>query len=76
MADKQTDITLYIGISVAIVVFGVVAAVLVRQFRRKGRDHSLYNMAANGKYSISSRKVYEKERRGIYIIFFYDWVPL
>ncbi|OXA43430.1 Netrin receptor UNC5C [Folsomia candida] len=44
-AVAETDIALYIGLGVAIVVFGIVAVVVIRLMRRKGRDHVMYDMA-------------------------------
>jgi hypothetical protein len=36
-------------LAVACAVFGLVAVFIFRLLRRKGRDHSMYNMAASGK---------------------------
>lgn len=47
-AAVQTDVTLYIGLGVALIVFGVLACVAVKVLRRKGRRHSLYDMAVSG----------------------------
>lgn len=44
------DVALYVGLTVACVVIGGLAIFLVRLLRRKGRDHSLYSMARNGKH--------------------------
>lgn len=49
------DVALYVGLTVACVVIGGLAIFLVRLLRRKGRDHSLYSMARNGKYSRDKR---------------------
>ncbi|XP_065342222.1 netrin receptor UNC5C isoform X2 [Cloeon dipterum] len=49
-AAVQTDVTLYIGLSVALIVFGVLALVAVKVLRRKGRRHSLYDMAVSVDY--------------------------
>ncbi|XP_059473091.1 netrin receptor UNC5B isoform X2 [Neocloeon triangulifer] len=49
-AAVQTDVTLYIGLSVALIVFGVLACVAVKVLRRKGRRHSLYDMAVSVDY--------------------------
>ncbi|GLH00562.1 uncharacterized protein GBIM_06905, partial [Gryllus bimaculatus] len=46
-ADVETDVALYIGLAVACAVFTLVAVLIVRMLRRKGRDHSMYNMAAS-----------------------------
>ncbi|XP_014284948.1 netrin receptor UNC5B isoform X2 [Halyomorpha halys] len=46
-AEVETDVALYIGLAVACVVFAVVSALIYRLFRRKGRDHSMYNMAVS-----------------------------
>ncbi|XP_068082848.1 netrin receptor UNC5C isoform X3 [Anabrus simplex] len=46
-ADLETDVALYIGLAVAFAVFTMVAVFIVRLLRRKGRDHSMYNMAAS-----------------------------
>lgn len=43
------DVALYVGLTVACVVIGGLAIFLARLLRRKGRDHSLYSMARNGK---------------------------
>lgn len=47
-AAVQTDVTLYIGLGVALAVFAVLACFAVRLLRRKGRRHSLYDMAVSG----------------------------
>lgn len=44
------DVALYVGLTVACVVIGGLAIFLARLLRRKGRDHSLYSMARNGKH--------------------------
>lgn len=44
------DVALYVGLTIALVVIGGLAIFLTRLLRRKGRDHSLYSMARNGKY--------------------------
>jgi leucine-rich repeat transmembrane protein FLRT len=46
-AEVQTDVALYIGLAVAFAVFTLVAVFIFRLLRRKGRDHSMYNMAAS-----------------------------
>ncbi|XP_015605954.1 netrin receptor UNC5C isoform X3 [Cephus cinctus] len=46
-ANRQMDVALYIGLTVACVVIGGLAFFLARLLRRKGRDHSLYSMARN-----------------------------
>ncbi|KDR22415.1 Netrin receptor UNC5C, partial [Zootermopsis nevadensis] len=46
-AEVETDVALYIGLAVACAVFAVVAFFIFRLLRRKGRDHSMYNMAAS-----------------------------
>lgn len=43
------DVALYVGLTVACIVIGGLAFFLARLLRRKGRDHSLYSMARNGK---------------------------
>jgi hypothetical protein len=48
-AEVETDVALYIGLAVAFAVFTLVAIFIFRLLRRKGRDHSMYNMAASGK---------------------------
>jgi hypothetical protein len=50
-AEVQTDVALYIGLAVAFAVFTLVAVFIFRLLRRKGRDHSMYNMAASGKWT-------------------------
>lgn len=47
-ANRQMDVALYVGLTVACVVIGGLAFFLARLLRRKGRDHSLYSMARNG----------------------------
>ncbi|XP_073992816.1 unc-5 isoform X3 [Rhodnius prolixus] len=49
-AEVQTDVALYIGLAVACLVFAVLSALIFRLFRRKGRDHSMYNMAVSAEY--------------------------
>ncbi|XP_046393802.1 netrin receptor UNC5B isoform X2 [Ischnura elegans] len=49
-AAVETDVALYIGLAVAVVVFAVVALLIVRLLRRKGRDHSMYDMAGSSDY--------------------------
>lgn len=44
------DVALYVGLTVACVVIGGLAIFLAKLLRRKGRDHSLYSMARNGKF--------------------------
>lgn len=39
------NVALYVGLAVAFTVFGFVVAFVLRLLRRKGRDHSMYNMA-------------------------------
>ncbi|KMR05368.1 netrin receptor unc5c-like protein [Lasius niger] len=46
-ANRQMDVALYVGLTVACVVIGGLAIFLARLLRRKGRDHSLYSMARN-----------------------------
>ncbi|XP_043271876.1 netrin receptor UNC5B-like isoform X2 [Venturia canescens] len=46
-ANRQMDVALYIGLTVACVVISGLAFFLARLLRRKGRDHSLYSMARN-----------------------------
>ncbi|XP_069705153.1 netrin receptor UNC5C-like isoform X2 [Periplaneta americana] len=46
-AEVETDVALYIGLAVAFAVFTLVAVFIFRLLRRKGRDHSMYNMAAS-----------------------------
>ncbi|XP_076172682.1 netrin receptor UNC5C isoform X4 [Ptiloglossa arizonensis] len=46
-ANRQMDVALYIGLSVACVVISGLAFFLAKLLRRKGRDHSLYSMARN-----------------------------
>ena len=54
-ALAEADIALYIGLSVAIIIFSVVAVVVMRVMRRKGSRSGLeahlgmYDMAPNGK---------------------------
>ena len=45
----HSDIPLYIGIAVAVVVFLAGAAVVYKLLQRKTRDHSLYTMTRTGK---------------------------
>lgn len=49
-ANRQMDVALYVGLAVACIVIGGLGIFLVRLVRRKGRDHSLYSMARNGKH--------------------------
>jgi hypothetical protein len=51
-AVAETDIALYIGLSVALIVFIVLGFVVIRLMRRKGRDHVMYDMAPSGKSHI------------------------
>lgn len=46
-AAIEADITLYIGLFVAVAVFVIVVILVVFVVRRKGRDHSMYNMSAS-----------------------------
>uniref|UniRef100_A0A1B6BY64 Netrin receptor UNC5 n=1 Tax=Clastoptera arizonana TaxID=38151 RepID=A0A1B6BY64_9HEMI len=46
-AEVETEVALYIGLAVAFVVFALVAALIFKLLRRKGRDHSMYNMAVS-----------------------------
>ncbi|XP_046750181.1 netrin receptor UNC5B-like isoform X1 [Diprion similis] len=46
-ANRQMDVALYVGLTVACIVIGGLAFFLARLLRRKGRDHSLYSMARN-----------------------------
>lgn len=48
--NRQMDVALYVGLTVACVVIVSLAFFLVKLLRRKGRDHSLYSMARNGKH--------------------------
>lgn len=50
------DVALYVGLTVACVVIGGLAIFLARLLRRKGRDHSLYSMARNGKHLFEVNK--------------------
>ncbi|XP_075233698.1 unc-5 [Lycorma delicatula] len=45
--EVETDVALWIGLFVACVLFCFVAALIVLKLRRKGRDHSMYNMAVS-----------------------------
>lgn len=56
------DVALYVGLTVACVVIGGLAFFLAKLLRRKGRDHSLYSMARNGKHFIDGKKK-KKERK-------------
>lgn len=49
LADTQTDLALYIGLSVAVTLVTVLTFFLGRVYYRKGQHQSLYNMANNGK---------------------------
>jgi len=51
-AIAETDIALYIGLGVAISVFTIVAFIVVRLMRRKGRDHVMYDMAPSGEFQL------------------------
>ena len=53
------DVALYGGLTVACAVIGGLAFSLAKLLRRKGRDHSLYSMARNGKHFTDGR---ERER--------------
>lgn len=55
------DVALYVGLTVACVVIGGLAFFLAKLLRRKGRDHSLYSMARNGKHFIDGKKKRKKE---------------
>lgn len=56
------DVALYVGLTVACVVIGGLAFFLAKLLRRKGRDHSLYSMARNGKHFTDGKKK-ERERK-------------
>lgn len=43
------DLSLYAGLAIASIVIGGLAFFLTRLIQRKGRDHSLYSVARNGK---------------------------
>lgn len=49
-AEVDPDIALYIGLAVALAVFTFLVIFIYRLLRRKGRDHSMYNMAVSGKW--------------------------
>lgn len=49
LADTQSDLAMYIGITVAVFVVTLLSFFLVRVYRKKGQHQSLYSMAANGK---------------------------
>lgn len=61
-ANRQMDVALYIGLTVACVVIGGLAFFLAKLLRRKGRDHSLYSMARNGKHFTDGKKKRERKR--------------
>ena len=44
------DVTLLVGLTVALVVFFSVTLISIKLLRNKGRSHSLYNMARLGQY--------------------------
>ncbi|XP_043591165.1 netrin receptor UNC5C-like isoform X4 [Bombus pyrosoma] len=46
-ANRQMDVALYGGLTIACAVIGGLAFFLAKLLRRKGRDHSLYSMARN-----------------------------
>ena len=53
----ETDIALYIGLGVAIMVFTIMGFAVIRMMRRKGRDHVMYDMAPSGKSQIHYTKL-------------------
>lgn len=60
-ANRQMDVALYGGLTIACAVIGGLAFFLAKLLRRKGRDHSLYSMARNGKHFTNGRR--KKESR-------------
>lgn len=47
-ASSSSNTALYVGLLVAFLLFTLVAGLVYRYFRKKDRDHSLYNMARSG----------------------------
>jgi hypothetical protein len=64
-AEVETDVALYIGLAVACAVFTLVAVFIFRLLRRKGRDHSMYNMTASGKRTGSAVTVAHLKNIGL-----------
>lgn len=50
LVAAHSDVPLYIGIAVAVVVFLAGAAVVYKLLQKKTRDHSLYTMTRTGNY--------------------------
>ena len=51
----EEDLSLLIGLSVALLVFLSVTLLSIKLIRRKGRSQSIYNMASLGRSSLSQR---------------------
>ena len=49
----EEDLSLLIGLSVALLVFLSVTLLSIKLIRRKGRSQSIYNMASLGRSSLS-----------------------
>lgn len=58
------DLALYGGVTIACALVGGVAFFVTKVLRRKGRDHSLYSMARNGKHFTNGRKKKKANRVG------------
>lgn len=67
-SDTDMRVALYIGLLVACAVFSCIATVLFLLHKRKGRDHSMYNMAVSGKLSswVFSKLLSSQSYRSIY----------
>lgn len=65
-ANSQMDMALYGSLTAACAVVGGLAFFIARFLRRKGRDHSLYSMARNGKHFTNGRKKKESQPRWLF----------
>lgn len=65
----EADITLYIGLFVAVAFFVIVVIVVIFLVRRKGRDHSMYNMPASGRFE-SLNNICQRSAATIYLLMF------
>lgn len=63
---RMDDLALYGGVTIACALVGGVAFFVTKVLRRKGRDHSLYSMARNGKHFTNGRKKKESQPRWLF----------
>ena len=47
-AVARTDVALYVGLAVALVVFPLIALLALKLYRRKGRGQSMYGLTERG----------------------------